>query len=286
MDQFTFHDMTLTWLDGGLNYLDGGTMFGPVPKVLWSRKYAVTESNLIELTAHPILIQYEGKNILIDTGLGNDKLSEKMKRNLGIVDESSVLEDLKVLGVSPEDIHVILMTHLHNDHAAGLTRWQGESLVSTFPNAVIYTSQIEWDEMRYPNIRSRNTYWKENWEAVQGQVQTFEDRLEVLPGIDMIHTGGHSNGHAVIKLTQNDETILHMGDLMPTHAHSNPLWVLAYDDYPMDSIFAKEKLIKEALDGNYWFSFYHDAVYRLVKWDATGKEITNFVARSKDHKSQ
>ena len=281
MDGFTFHDMKLTWLDGGLNYLDGGTMFGPVPKVLWSRKYAVTENNLIELTAHPILIQYGDKNILIDTGLGNDKLDEKMKRNLGIVDESNVRGNLKALGVDTEDIHIILMTHLHNDHAAGLTKWQDGKLVSVFPNAVIYTSQVEWDEMRNPNIRSRNTYWKENWEPVQDQVTTFEDELQVLPGIEMIQTGGHSNGHAVIKLTQNNETILHMADLMPTHAHSNPLWVLAYDDYPMDSIFAKEKLMKEALEGNYWFSFYHDAVYRLIKWDTSGKKIIECVKRSK-----
>ena len=281
MDCFTFHDMKLTWLDGGLNYLDGGAMFGPVPKVLWSRKYTVTENNLIELTTHPILIQYNEQNILIDTGLGNGKYDDKMKRNLGIVEESKVLESLKKLNLTPDDIHIILMTHMHNDHAAGLTSWRGEELISVFPNADIYTSQVEWDEMQSPNIRSKSTYWKENWEPIIRQVKTFENRLEVLPGIEMIHTGGHSNGHAVIKLTRNDETILHMADIMPTHAHSNPLWVLAYDDYPMDSIVAKEKLMKEALGGNYWFSFYHDAVYRLVKWDATGKKIIECVKRSK-----
>lgn len=124
MDQFTFHEMTLTWLDGGLNYLDGGTMFGPVPKVLWSKRYEVNENNLIELAAHPILIRYEGKNILIDTGLGNGKLSDKMKRNLGIVDESNMLAELAELGIEPEEIDYILMTHLHNDHAAGLTKWE------------------------------------------------------------------------------------------------------------------------------------------------------------------
>lgn len=281
MDQFIFHDMTLTWLDGGLNYLDGGTMFGPVPKVLWSRKYHVTEDNKIELPAHPILIQYKNQNILIDTGLGKDKLNEKLKRNLGVVEESRVLEELAQLGIQPTDINVILMTHLHNDHAAGLTRWEGEQLVSTFPNADIYTSQVEWDEMREPNIRSKNTYWKENWEPLQSQVKTFRKRIMIMPGIEMIHTGGHSNGHAVIKLTQADETILHMGDIMPTHAHSNPLWVLAYDDYPMDSIAAKEKLMAEGIEGNYWYSFYHDAVYRLVKWDASGKNITESVVRTK-----
>jgi glyoxylase-like metal-dependent hydrolase (beta-lactamase superfamily II) len=273
--------MKLNWLNGGLNFLDGGTMFGPVPKVLWSRRYDVDENNLIELRTDPILLQYENKNILIDTGLGNGKLNEKMKRNLGVTAESRVEDNLSELGLTPKDIDIILMTHLHNDHAAGLTKWENDQLVSVFPNAIIYTSQIEWDEMRNPNIRSRNTYWEENWEPVQDQVNTFEKSLTVLPGIEMIHTGGHSDGHSVIKLTRNDESILHMGDLMPTHAHSNPLWVLAYDDYPMDSIFAKEKLMEEGLGGNYWFSFYHDAVYRLVKWDESGKKIVECVKKSK-----
>ena len=103
------------------------------------------------------------------------------------------------------------MTHMHNDHAAGLTEWREGNLVSVFPNAEIYVSQTEWDEMRNPNIRSRNTYLKENWEPVQLQVKTFEGSITIMPGIEMIHTGGHSDGHSVIKLTQNDETILHMG---------------------------------------------------------------------------
>ena len=277
LDTYTFHDMTLTWLDGGVNFLDGGTMFGVVPKALWSRKYEVDDDNLIELRTDPIFISYAGKNILIDSGIGKGKLSEKLKRNLGVRAETKVEESLAELGLTPDDIDIVLMTHLHNDHAAGLTCFKNDELVSTFPNAEIYASQVEWDEMRNPNIRSRNTYWKENWEPIQHQVKTFEDRVTVLPGIEMIHTGGHSDGHSVIKLTQNDETILHMGDIMPTHAHSNPLWVLAYDDYPMTSIFAKEKLMKEALPNRYRFIFYHDAVYRLVQWDETGKEITESV---------
>ncbi len=277
MDAYRFHDMKLTWLDGGVNFLDGGTMFGVVPKALWSRRYEVDDNNLIELRTDPILIRYAGKNLLIDAGIGKGKLDEKTKRNLGIRTETKVEENLGELDLMPEDIHIILMTHLHNDHAAGLTKWEGEELVSVFPNAEIYVSQVEWDEMRNPNIRSRNTYWKENWEPIQHQVKTFEDRLTVLPGIEMVHTGGHSDGHSIIKLTQNGETIVHMGDIMPTHAHSNPLWVLAYDDYPMTSIFAKEKLMKEALPGGYRFIFYHDAVYRLVKWNENGKEIVESV---------
>lgn len=277
MDTYTFHNMTLTWLDGSGNYLDGGTMFGVVPKALWSRRYEADEQNRIKMRNDPILIRYEGKNILIDTGHGKGKLSEKMKKNLGITEEAKVEENLVELGLSPEDIDTILMTHLHNDHAAGLTEWRDGNLVSIFPNADIYVSQTEWDEMRNPNIRSRNTYLKENWEPVQQQVKTFEESITILPGIEMIHTGGHSDGHSIIKLTQNGETILHMADIMPTQAHSNPLWVLAFDDYPMTSIFAKEKLMQEALAGGYKFIFYHDAYYRLVKWDASGKEIIEAV---------
>lgn len=280
MDTYSFHDMTLTWLDGGVNYLDGGAMFGVVPKVLWSRKYPVDEANLIELRTDPILIQYEGKNYLIDSGIGKGKLDEKMKRNLGVRAETKVAESLAKLELTTADIDVVLMTHLHNDHAAGLTEWEDEKLVSVFPNARIITSKVEWDEMRNPNIRSRNTYWKENWEPVQEQVETFEDSMTIVPGIEMIHTGGHSDGHSIVKLSQQGETIVHMADIMPTHAHSNPLWVLAYDDYPMTSIFAKERLMKEALPNGYRFIFYHDAIYRLVKWDETGKQLVEVVERT------
>ncbi|MFD1207169.1 MULTISPECIES: MBL fold metallo-hydrolase [Sporosarcina] len=277
MDTYTFHKMKLTWLDGGVNFLDGGTMFGVVPKALWSRRYEVDDQNLIELRTDPILLSYEGKHILIDSGIGKGKLTDKQKRNLGVRSETKVAESLSEIGLQVTDIDMILMTHLHNDHAAGLTEWRDGELVSVFPNAKIYVSQIEWDEMRNPNIRSKNTYWKENWEPIIEQVETFEGQQTILPGIEMIHTGGHSDGHSVIKLTQNGETILHMGDIMPTHAHSNPLWVLAYDDYPMTSIFAKERLMKEALPNRYRFIFYHDAVYRLVQWDESGKEITESV---------
>ncbi len=173
------------------------------------------------------------------------------------------------------------MTHMHFDHACGLTKWEGEELVSTFPNATIYVSEVEWNEMRNPNFRSSNTYWKENWEPIQSQVVTFTDTIEVVEGIDMIHTGGHSDGHSIVLFKQNGDTIIHLADIMPTHAHQNPLWVLAYDDYPMTSVFAKEKWLNEGLQNNYWFSFYHDAFYRLVKWSQDGKEIVDAVKRTR-----
>lgn len=285
MDKLQFHDMTLTWLDGGVTSLDGGAMFGVVPKPLWTRKYPVNEKNQIELACEPILIQYNGKNFMIDSGIGN-KLNEKQIRNYGVTETSNIEESLQKLGLTPKDIDIILMTHLHFDHASGLTKLEGENLVSTFPNAKIYVSQVEWDEMRNPNIRSKATYWKENWEPIQHQVVTFTNSIEVVTGIEMVHTGGHSDGHSIIKLTQKGETMIHMADIMPTHAHQNPLWVMAYDDYPMTSIFAKEKILKEAYQKGYKFIFYHDAYYRMIQWDETGKQVIDSLKRGKEAKIQ
>mgnify|MGYP003525142909 FL=1 len=281
MDQYTFHEMTLTWLNGGFTQLDGGSMFGVVPKGLWSKRYPANELNQIDLCTDPILIQFQGKTLLIDTGVGN-KMDERQQRNNGVRAQSQLEDSLASLGLLAEDIDYVLMTHMHADHASGLTKLENEQYVSTFPNAKILLSSTEWNELRQPNIRSRNTYWKENWEAIQSQVETFETEREVLPGIRMIHTGGHSDGHSIIKLEQNGETIIHMADIMPTHAHQNPLWVLAYDDYPMTSVFAKEKIMAEALANGYSFIFYHDAVYRLIKWNETGKEIVEKIERSRN----
>ncbi|MFF5994213.1 MBL fold metallo-hydrolase [Lysinibacillus sp. KU-BSD001] len=282
MDELVFHNMKLTWLNGGVTALDGGAMFGVVPKALWSRKYPVNDKNQIELACEPILVQYEGKNYLIDTGVGFGKLNEKQLRNYGVSEESTIFESLQELGLKADDIDAVLMTHMHFDHAGGLTYWEGDTLVPAFPNATIYVTQLEWDEMRNPNMRSRNTYWKENWEPVQHLVKPYEGELEVAPGVKLIHTGGHSEGHAIVRLEQNGEVLLHMADIMPTHAHQNPLWVMAYDDYPMTSVFAKERIMKEAFENDYKFIFYHDAYYRMLQWDATGKEIVDSLKRSNE----
>ena len=280
METLRVGDLTLTWLNGGVTNMDGGAMFGVVPKPLWSRKYASNEKNQVELRTDPIFFQLDGKNILIESGIGNDRLTDKQLRNYGVDEESKVEECLMDLGLTPADIDIVLMTHMHFDHALGLTKRVGDKLVPTFPNAMIYTSETEWEEMKNPNIRSRNTYWKENWEAIEGQVQTYKEDTEPVKGVKMIHTGGHSNGHSIITIESNKELLIHMADLMPTHAHQNVLWVLAYDDYPMDSIAAKQQWLPEGMKRNAWFFFYHDAVYRAVKWDEHG-EIIETVKREK-----
>ncbi|WP_442595558.1 YtnP family quorum-quenching lactonase [Neobacillus sp. D3-1R] len=279
METLKLKDVKFTWLSGGVTNLDGGAMFGVVPKPLWEKRYPCNEKNQIELRTDPILIQWSGKNILVESGIGKGKLSDKQKRNFGVTEESNLEEDLALLGLATSDIDYILMTHLHFDHACGLTKLEDEKFTSVFPKAKIITSDTEWNEMQNPNIRSANTYWKENWEAITEQVETFTDSWELGP-IKLIHTGGHSDGHSILMIKDEMGTIIHMADLMPTHAHHNPLWVMAYDDYPMDSIYAKEKWIPHGMQENAWFIFYHDAIYRAVKWDETGK-ITEAIKREK-----
>ncbi|WAA11755.1 YtnP family quorum-quenching lactonase [Fervidibacillus halotolerans] len=262
MDQLKIGDITLTWLKGGMTHLDGGAMFGVVPKPLWSKKYAVNEKNQIPLRTDPILIETGKKNILIESGIGNGKLTEKQKRNFGVTEESKLEESLREKQLHLSDIDIVLMTHMHFDHASGLTNDRG----SVFPNATIYCSEKEWKEMRNPTIRSKATYWEKNWKGIEDQVVAFEHELEVFPGIRIVHTGGHSFGHAIVLIESKGEMAIHMADLMPTHAHKNPLWVMAYDDYPMDSIREKEKWITFGEEYGVWFTFYHDAVYRAIQW--------------------
>lgn len=263
----------LTWLNGGVNFLDGGAMFGVVPKPLWGKKYPYNDKNQIELRTDPILLQIDGKNYVIETGMGNGKLTEKQLRNFGVLEESSIEQSLEELGLSTDDIDALLMTHLHFDHACGITKPAGEGYETVFRNAVIYVSQVEWDEMRNPNIRSANTYWEMNWQPVQHQVQPFEQELTVIDGLKMIHTGGHSDGHSILLFEDGDETWIHMADIMPTHAHQNKLWALAYDDYPVTSVHQKEKWMDFGYQKQAWYTFYHDAYYRAIKFDESGKKI-------------
>lgn len=271
MDSIKIGDITIYWLRGGKTNFDGGAMFGVVPKPLWQKKYQANEKNQILNYTDPMFFEYQGKNYLIDSGLGNDRLTAKQKRNYGVEEESFVLEDLAKLGIQPEAIDVVLMTHLHFDHVLGLTgKAAGEGYYSVFPNATIIVNDIEWEEMQHPNIRSKATYWKENYEAIQSQIQTYHDRFRCNDAVTMEHTGGHSNGHAVIWFESRGKKAIHMADIFPTFAHQNVLWVTAYDDYPMDSIAAKQRLFKQTCGANYWFLTYHDAHYRAVKINADG----------------
>lgn len=282
LDQYIFHKMTLTWLDGATIQSDGGTLFGPVPRGLWGRYYPYNDNNQIPTVVDPILIQYQNKNYLIDSGLGLDKMNQKAKKNLGLYAEGDIQVSLFNLGLSRNDIHGVMITHMHNDHAGGLSFLDDGKLKSTFPNATIYVNKLEWLDVQNPNNRTKNTYLKDNWEPIKNQVVTFDQEIEIAPGIRMEHTGGHSRGHSIIRLQQNGETLLHLADILLSFVHTNPLWVGAVDDYPMDSIAAKQSLMKEALPNHYRFLFYHDPFYRVVEYTADGINLAYALECSKE----
>ncbi|MFQ3781676.1 MBL fold metallo-hydrolase [Staphylococcus saprophyticus] len=271
-------DLRINYLNGGITHIDGGAMFGVVPKALWTKKYEVNDKNQIPLPTHPILIQSNDYNIIIDTGIGSGKLTDKERRNFGAHYESQISEDLKALDLTTADIDYVLMTHLHFDHAAGLTDNEGNSI---FNKAIHVIQQDEWHEFQSPNIRSKSTYWPKNNGDFKKRLLLFENEIEIVPGIKMIHTSGHSFGHAIITIESQNEKAVHMGDIFPTTAHRNPLWVTAYDDYPMQSIREKERLVPYYIHQNYWFLYYHDVNYFAVKFDKQNiTEFDTFISRN------
>lgn len=280
MNQLTIGNYTITWLEGGVTNMDGGAVFGVVPKPLWSQKYPVNDNNQVPMPTDPLLIQGEGRNILVDAGLGNGRLSKKQQRNYGVTEESNVEQSLREMNLYASDIDAVLMTHMHFDHASGLAREEQGQSVPVFRNAVIHVSETEWEEMKNPNIRSENTYWEKNWKPVAHQVETFESELQLTGNIRMVHTGGHSAGMSIILIEDESSTLIHMADNMPTHAHQNVLWVTAYDDYPMDSVYMKENYMNWGCQRHAWFTFYHDELYRALKFNPSG-EVIEAVTREK-----
>ncbi|MDO4814581.1 MAG: MBL fold metallo-hydrolase [Gemella sp.] len=287
LQTYQFKDMKITWLRGVDKLTDAGTLFGPVPKAIWSRYTPATDDNMLCEYTDPILIQYKGENYLIDASFDTAKLPDKAKKNLGILTESRIDESLTQLGLAPEDISHIFMSHMHHDHSGGLTRLdENGNYISRFPNAIIHVNEKEWEDMKNPTARTRGTYLKENWEPISHQVETFGDEYNFSPEISMHHTGGHSRGHSILVLKQEEETLVYMADLMLSHAHRNPLWVTGVDDYPMDSIAQKEKWLNKGFKEGYRFMFYHDQFYAVVQFDETGQYLKDYLPRSREPRVQ
>ncbi len=268
-------DFELIWLNGGTFELDGGAMFGVVPKVLWQKKYPVNAENYIPLHAWPILVRTPEELVVIESGIGN-KLTDKQKKIFRVTREWSVPEDLKKLGIHRGDIDYVILTHYDFDHAGGIIMQDGAGSPSlTFPKARHILQKKEWDDVMNPNIRNINTYWPVNNEFLKGKenLELVEGEFEVVPGIKVVHTGGHNTGHQIVLMESRGEKALHLADLLPTHAHANPLWIMAYDNFPMDSISMKEKWIKAGLRDGAWFTFYHDAELQACKFGADGTII-------------
>jgi glyoxylase-like metal-dependent hydrolase (beta-lactamase superfamily II) len=279
---FYLGEFEFTWLNGGRFELDGGAMFGVVPKALWQKKYPTTAENYISMSAWPILVKTPKALVLIESGLGN-KLTDKQKKIFRVQEEWSIVDELKKLGIGRGDVDYVILTHYDFDHAGGVIMQDGAGKQElTFPKARHILQKSEWDNVMHPNARSINTYWPVNNELMKGNknLELVEGEMEIVQGIAVSHTGGHNSGHQIVQLESNGEKAFHLGDLFPTHAHANPLWVMAYDNHPLDTIAMKQKWIALGAHAHAWFTLYHDPYVLACKFDYEGNIIERFTGTS------
>ena len=273
---FRLGEFELFWLRGGSFELDGGAMFGVVPKALWSKKYPANEDNTISMVAWPLLIKTPDSLVLIETGLGN-KLTEKQKQIFRVKEEWNVIGDLDDMGIKREDIDYVILTHYDFDHAGGVVmkdeKSGGYSL--TFPRAKHIVQVKEWEDVINPNIRSINTYWPINNELlrVSPNLELVDGETEIVRGIRVVPASGHTRGYQIVTAESQGQTAVYLCDLLPTHAHFNPLWIMAYDNFPLESIRQKEAMEKEYVGRGAWFIFYHDPFVPACKFDDKGNMV-------------
>lgn len=249
--------------------MDAGTMFGAVPKVLWSKKCPADADNYMPQATFPMLVRTADKNILIDTGIGN-KLSGKQHTIFHMEKPWNLIDELRNFGLGRDDIDIVILTHGDFDHAGGAVMFTASGhLEPTFPKARHIIQQIEWDDISNPNDRAAHTYFPINFEQlVQHDLLEFANGdTTLLPGISLRLTGGHTRGHQIIILQGEKEKAVHLADLLPMHYHLNPLWIMAYDNYPLDVINRKKEYYTE-FGESCWFTFYHDPELRACKIDS------------------
>jgi len=281
MKSFKLGNFEIFWLNGGEFELDGGTMFGVVPKVLWSKKYPAAddtighENNYIKLLNYPLLVKTPESLIIIDTGLGN-KMTEKQKQVFRVIKDWDIPKELRKLGIKRQDINYVILTHCDFDHAGGIVMHNtagGEEL--TFPNAKHIVQKLEWEDALHPDIRSENTYWPQNFSKLKDtdNLQLVEGNITPCLGVEVQHTGGHTRGHQIVRIQSGKEIAYHLADLLPTHVHFNPLWIMSYDNFPLDAIAFKQKYETKGIRENAWFTFYHDPALFACKFDIRGNVV-------------
>jgi glyoxylase-like metal-dependent hydrolase (beta-lactamase superfamily II) len=256
-----FGDLELIALCDGFFRLDGGAMFGVVPKVLWEPRAPADERNRIRLAMRPLLVR-GARTMLIDAGIG-DKTAPRQAEIFGLERTRHLDHSLAEAGVSPEDIDIVLATHLHFDHAGGFTARDGHgTLRPRFPRARYVVRRGEWDDAIAPNERNRASYLPENLAplAEAGVLQLVDDDASIMPGVRVRRTGGHTAHHHMVVIESGDSMAIVAGDMIPTVAHLPEAWIMGYDLYPLDTLSFKRAFLREAIERESLVFFGHDPV--------------------------
>ncbi len=255
--------------------VDGGAMFGVIPKALWSRQAQSDENNTIELSLTSLLIETEGRVILVDAGWG-DKQDEKFFRHSYLHGGSGLTSGLAACGYKPEDVTDVIITHLHADHCGGCfaNRPDGTT-VPVFPNAIYHISRAQWEWANESNLREEDAFLPENIRPFgeSGRLNLVEEPGELYPGVTLRICYGHTPGLMIPLISYNGKTLVYTGDLIPTVAHIPLLWNMAYDLLPLVTIAEKQEILLEALHNDYLLVFQHDPQYECCSLTETPKGI-------------
>ncbi len=266
--------MKLYPIETGNLKLDGGAMFGVVPKVLWSKVYPCDEDNLCNWAMRCLLVVDGDRRILIDNGIG-DKQDEKWLRHFHLNGDETLEKSLQQVGFKPEDITDMVITHMHFDHCGGSVKWKTDKsgFELAFPNATYWTSRQQFEWATEPNRREEASYLKENILPIQesGQLKLIEEEGEYIPNIIFKLYNGHTEGQVIPYIKYNGKTVVFMADLMPSAAHIPMPWIMAYDTKPLETLKDRERFYGESLANDYILFLEHDLYHEACVLQDTPK---------------
>ena len=239
--------------------IDGGAMFGVVPKVLWDKHKQPDELNRVTMDMNCLLIRDADHVVVVETGAG-PKLTEKQRGLYGIERPPQLLDELKQRGVRPEDVDLVVNTHLHFDHSGGNTYRDGDALVATFPRASYVFQRLEWIDATHPHERNRASYFADDFTPLEaaGKLELIDEAVEILPGIRLDRVQGHTRGTQTVRVTDGKKTLFFSSDFMPDRPHLPLPWIPAQDLYPLDTLEAKRTILARAAEEEWIVGFTHD----------------------------
>ena len=249
-------------INTGFFKLDGGAMFGVVPKAIWNKVNPADEKNMCTWALRCLLVEYDDRLVLIDNGIGN-KQSEKFYSHYYLHGEDSLEKSLNNLGFTTDDITDNFLTHLHFDHCGGSIKYdESHNLVPTFRNATYWINKDHWEWATNPNGREKASFLKENILPIQesGQLNLIEGEFEVFPDFSIIIARGHTDGMMIPHINYNGRTIVYVADLLPSAGHIPLPYIMGYDTRPLITLEEKGKFLDKAVENNYTLFFEHDPV--------------------------
>jgi glyoxylase-like metal-dependent hydrolase (beta-lactamase superfamily II) len=278
MPSLTLGDFELRIFSDGTYPLDGGAFFGVVPKIMWSRKAAADEKNYVQAGLNSLLIRTGKQTVLVETGMGN-KLSDRMVKFYG--QPAQLLANLAAGGVAPEDIDIVINTHLHFDHCGWNTVRKDSKIVPTFPRAKYYAPEGEWQYARRPSERDAISYIPDNYDPLvqSGQMTLLQGGEEIVPGISVKTFPGHTANMQAVIVASGGRTACYISDLIPTTAHIDLTWGMGFDLYPLQTIESKKHYYAKAIPEKWVTVFTHDpkTPWAHVEKDEIGKMIAGKV---------